>query len=89
MKHDIRKLIAGYGFTMTQVTDIIILAEVAQQVAVGKKNRTGPPASHQRVLFPKVRIETGDIGVWAGFAYTGFPCQSIHLTSSGTEGAGF
>ena len=89
MKHYTCKLLIGYLFTVTQMTDVIILAEVTQQVAVGKKNRTGTLVSHQRVLFPKVRIETGDIGCWACFAYTGFPGRPINLASSGAEGARF
>ena len=76
MKHYTCKLFIGYLFTVTQVTDVVILAEDAQQVAVGKKNRTGTMASHQRVLFSKMRIETGDIGFLACFAYTGFPGQT-------------
>jgi hypothetical protein len=42
---------------MTQMADIVILAEDAQQIAVGKKNGAGSMDAHQRILFPKVSIE--------------------------------
>jgi hypothetical protein len=57
MEHDTGKVFIGCLFTMTQVADIVILAEDAQQIAVGKKNGAGSMGAHQRVLFSKMSIK--------------------------------
>ena len=57
MHHYISKLFIGYLFTMTQMAYIVILAEDAQKIAVGKKNGAGSMGADQRVLFSKVRIK--------------------------------
>jgi hypothetical protein len=57
MQHHTGKVFIGCLFTMTQVADVVILAEDAQQIAVGKKNRTGSMGAHQRILFSKMGIE--------------------------------
>jgi hypothetical protein len=67
------------------VTDIVILAKVAQQVAVGKKYGSGTVHPDQRGFFSKVRMETGNPCLFTRLAYTRFLVAcSVGIAMSGT-----
>ena len=71
------------------VTDIIILAEVAQQVAMSKEYGSGTMQSNKRCFFSKMRVKTGNPRLFECFADTCFPVVcTVHITLAGTQTAG-
>jgi hypothetical protein len=57
-KHHGRQLLVGYFLADTLVTDIVILAEVAQQVTVCEEYGSGTMYSNKGRFFSKVRVKT-------------------------------
>jgi hypothetical protein len=74
--------------TVTLVTDVEVLTEDAQQIAVGEKNSTGTMGADQRFFFPKMRIVAGHPGPFSGLAGSGFSTKSINTAFSGAKNAG-
>ena len=56
-KHHGRQLCVGYGLSQTLMADIMVLTEIAQQVAVREEYGSGSMPSHKRRFFPKVGLK--------------------------------
>ena len=56
LQHDLRKLFVDDNLAMTLMTDIVVLAEVTHEVAVGKKDRSRTFSPHQRCFLAKMRV---------------------------------
>ena len=56
MQHDRGQLLRVNSLTVTFMADIVILAEVTHQIAVGEKDRPRPFSTHQRCFFAEMRI---------------------------------
>jgi hypothetical protein len=87
-EHYVGKLLIRYLSAATLVTDVVILAKYAQQIAVGKKNGAGTMGSDQWLFFPKMRIVTGHPGKVSCLAGSRFAGKSINATFSGAKDAG-
>jgi hypothetical protein len=70
------------------VTDLPVLTEDAEQIAVAEKNGSGPELAHQRVFFAEMRAETGNHGFVAGAAKSQLPVAAIHPALMRTDLAG-
>jgi len=70
------------------VTDVVVLAKYAQQVAVGEKNSTGTIGPDQRLFFPKMRVVAGHPGEFSCLAGSRFSGKSINAAFSGAKNAG-
>jgi hypothetical protein len=53
-EHDLGQSIGSDLSSLSQVADFIILAEKAEQIAVGKKDRPRPSDSYQGLLLAEV-----------------------------------
>jgi hypothetical protein len=57
-EHDLGQPIRRDLSSFSQVADFVILAEKAEQIAVGKKDRPRPSDSHQGLLLAEVGVIT-------------------------------
>jgi len=73
---------------LVQVTDIIVLAKAAKEIAGTKKYSPGATVPHQGGLFTKMGIEAGDPGPPTGAAIPRLPVQPVHAALTGTKTAG-
>jgi hypothetical protein len=71
------------------MTDLIILAKNAPEIAIGQKNCAGTMAADQRRLFPKMGKNTRDGQGSPGTAVPLLVAQAINPASSRAEGARF
>jgi hypothetical protein len=55
VKHDLRQLPRIHGLPFTMMVDLPTLAELAEQIAPGDKNRARPSLTRQRRFLPKMR----------------------------------
>jgi len=71
------------------VTDIVILAEVAQQVTVGEEYGSGTVHPDKRGFFSKVRMKTGNPCLFTRLAHTCFlmTCP-VDIATTGAQTAG-
>ncbi len=67
-KHHAGYLLAGYFIAAAFMADIVILAEITQEVAVSKKYSAGTIMSNQQGLFSIVRMITGNRCIFTCFA---------------------
>jgi hypothetical protein len=72
----------------TLVADIVILAKLAQQAAVGKEYGSGTMYPDKRGFFSKVRMETGNPCLFTRLAYTRFlVAGSVDIALTGAQAA--
>jgi hypothetical protein len=71
----------------TLVTDIIVLAKIAQEVAVSEKNGPGTVLSHQGGLLSEMGIKTSHNCLGAGLAITDSPACAIDPALPRAQGA--
>ncbi len=78
----------GYSPAGAFVTDVVILAETAIQVAVGEKDGAGTVCAHQRRLLPKVGVKAGHHRRCPGPAPAQWiVLQPVHTTLSRAQAA--
>jgi hypothetical protein len=71
------------------MTDGIVLAENAAEIAVGEKNGPRAMKADKRALFAEMRRAGGDLGEMAGAADSLFPFEPVDVTIAGADGAAF
>ena len=74
VEHHCGQLLTGYLLTATLMTDVKVLAEQTEQIAMGKENCTGAAVSDQRLLFAKMGVVAGYPCEFSGIADAGFAC---------------
>jgi hypothetical protein len=88
-QHHGRKLAIRNRFPNALVADVVILAKIAQQVAMGEKYRAGTVSANQGLFFPEMRVIAGNHGGSPCLAYSRLAGQAIHLALPGTQHARF
>jgi hypothetical protein len=74
-------------FPRTQMTDVVVLAEHAAQVAPGEENGSAPMLSDQGPLLTEMGAEAGYHGKLSDPADTFLSFQPVHVAMPRTEGA--
>ena len=72
---------------VAQLADVVVLAELAVEVAPGEEDGAGATPPSQWVLFPQVGVVTGDDGPHAGLTRTG-TLVAVHAALPAAEVAG-
>jgi hypothetical protein len=67
------------------MTDVVILAKHATQVAMSQKNGPGSFPAHKGIFLAKMRAVAGDHCLAPTLAYTDLLLQSIDFAMSRTE----
>ena len=57
-KHHGRQLSIAYFLAEALVADVVILTEIAQQIAVREEDGTGTVCPNKRCFFSKMRVKT-------------------------------
>jgi hypothetical protein len=84
VQHDGSQGFIRHFMSPSQVTDIVILAKIAEQVAVGEENGTRAMVPDQGGFFSKVGSMTGYFGPSPGQAHAFLSGQAVHSTQPGT-----
>jgi hypothetical protein len=89
MEHHPRQLIRGNFLAFTQMADLVILAEKAEEIAMTEKNGPRPPCSDQRVFFAEMGAAAGNHGPQARSAKPLLVSLPVYLALPRAELAGF
>jgi hypothetical protein len=87
MDHHGSKLFVVNFFSITFMTDVIILAEIAQEIAMGKKKGTRTLCSYKWRLFAEMRGIAGNFCPGSGLTDPFLIFQPIHTTGLRAEAA--
>jgi hypothetical protein len=68
LQHRVGKLVRTYFVALSQLGDVVVLAEDAAQIAPGKEDRAGPSRPAERPFLAVVRAKARDHGSNAGAA---------------------
>ena len=88
-EHDPRQFLRGDFVSRIALTDVMVLAELATQVAASKEYRAGPFPASQWIFFTQVWPITTDPGLQTGFADSQIPNQTIRVTGACAQIATF
>jgi hypothetical protein len=85
---------AGKGFrvyfaSFTQMADLPVLTEHAEEIAIGHKDGPGTVGPYQGIFLSKMRIETRHHGWKAGTTNTFLTLQPVDFTLAGAKTAIF
>ena len=87
LQHDVGQLAIGHFPAFAAVADFKILAEVAQEIAMGEEDRSRAVTAHQWGLFAEVGIVAGHLGPGAGPAVADLARGTIHAATARAKGA--
>jgi hypothetical protein len=89
MEHHPCQLVRGNFLPFTQMADLVILAEKAEEIAMTEKNGSRPPCSDQGVLFAEMGAVAGNHGPQACSAEPLLVSLPVYLAFPRAEPAGF
>ena len=79
--------LAKLAILVFAMTDGVVLAESAEQIATAEKDRARAAAANQNTLFAKMRAVTRHLSQGSGSAVTLVTRQAIHTALPRTEAA--
>ena len=85
IEHDGRQVPGGDFLAFPAVTDLIVLAKDAVDIAVGKKDGTRALLPHQGVFFPEMGSVRRDYRLIPGAAQAPLAVVPVHQAIMGTE----